>query len=566
MTQPDISTTQDTPDLVPVLSEDLAPTSASIQASEASQEASPSDEDEGGEDGEEEGEGAEGSDVGDAAAVASGEPGAKKRKRRRRKKKKPADGTTAEGAPSGMEDGSPAEFERTPFRAGEEVFGKVLQIGDDAIWVDIASKAIGLFDRRGVAEGDLPREGDQFIATVASVGYRGGMIMLARAGAPTLEETKLRLEAASKDGTLIEGFVTGLIKGGVEVDLDGLRAFAPASHMDLKGGSLSPLLGRRLEFAVTQFAKNGRDVVVSRKKLLELEQNIQRAASLSKIQVDGVYKAIVRKVVSWGVFVALPDADNVEGLIPLDETAHDRHAKLQDLFPPRAEIEVKVIKMDDRGKLWLSRKACVADPWGPVREKYTPGSRHKAKVVRVQAFGVFVELEPGIDALCHLADLSIKPIKAPTDVVKVDEEYDWIIAHCDAETKRISVHPAPPEGEERQRIQLHKAIKGVVVQTVEGGVVIRLTGVTGRNARAFLAGMQTGLPKGADLRKAFPIGKEIEAKVIDCDLRRGETKLSIRALHSDTEKQAFQAYRAEVKREAKFGTLGDLFGNIELKK
>lgn len=492
--------------------------------------------------GEDEQADAEGGDAGNAAGAAAG-GGGEKRKRRK-----------GHGPPPS------AARERPAFSIGEEVFGRVYRVTPDAIWIDIAGKATGLFDRRELVD-EPPAEGDQFIATVASTGVRGGMLLLSRAPAQ-LDEARASLEAASKSGEPVVGFVTGAVKGGLEVDLGGLRAFAPASHVDLRhGADLSYLVGQRLDFIVTQYAKKGRDIVVSRKKMLEEDSHRARAEAMSKIEPGSIHKGIVRKIVAWGVFVTLPDAGGAEGLIHMTEASHDRGARLGDLFKPGAEIEVKVIRVDEKGKLWLSRKAVTADPWDAVKEKYAVGSRHKGKIARLQPFGAFIELEPGIDGLCHTADLSQKPIQHPQEVVKVGDEIEVIVASCDSAAHKIGLHPAPPSGEEsepRQRVQQGKMLKVAVTQVTEGGLVVRVLGVTGRSSRAFIPAGHTGTQRGTDLRKEFPIDTRLEAKVIEVDPRRGEAKLSIRALKEDAEKQAYQQYRAGVAREAKFGTFADL--------
>jgi small subunit ribosomal protein S1 len=182
-------------------------------------------------------------------------------------------------------------------------------------------------------------------------------------------------------------------------------------------------------------------------------------------------------------------------------------------------------------------------------------------VARLQPFGAFIELEPGIDGLIHTGDLSLKLISHPSDVVKVGEELDVVVASCDSGSHKIGLHPAPPAGEEnepRQKLAPHKAVNVVVHQITEGGLVVRVLGMTGRQSRAFIPAGHTGTQRGTDLRKQFPIGTKLEAKVIEIDPRRGEAKLSIRALKEDAEKQAFQQYRAGVAREAKFGTFADL--------
>jgi small subunit ribosomal protein S1 len=269
----------------------------------------------------------------------------------------------------------------------------------------------------------------------------------------------------------------------------------------------------------------------------------------------------VRKVVPYGVFVALTDAGGVEGLVHMSEASHERGGRLEDLFKQGEEIEVKVLRVDDKGKLWLSRKAAIADPWDAVKEKYAVGSRHKGKIARLQPFGAFIELEPGIDGLCHTADLSMKPIQHPSDVVKVGDEIEVVVASCESSSRRIALHPAPPADEAdepRQKVAPHRTVKAIVAQVIEGGLIVRILGVTGRASRAFIPAGHTATQRGTDLRKEFPVGTRLEAKVLDVDPRRGEAKLSIRAMKEDAEKQAYQQYRAGVAREAKFGTFADL--------
>ncbi|EYF05865.1 S1 RNA-binding domain-containing protein [Chondromyces apiculatus] len=497
---------------------------------------------EDGESSQESGDGGDG-DGGDGGEGSEAQGGGEKQKRR-----------PGKGQP-------PQLRERPAFSIGEEVFGRVSRVTEHAVWIDIAGKATGLFDRRELMDDEPPAEGDQFIATVASTGMRGGMLVLSRSTA-SLDETRTRIEAASSSGDLVSGFVTGVVKGGLEVDLGGLRAFAPASHVDLHhGADLNYLVGQRLDFTVTQYAKKGRDIVVSRRHVLEEENRKARVAALSSIEPGSVHKGIVRKVVAWGVFVALPDAGNVEGLVHLTEASHDRGAKLTEIFRPGSEIEVKILRIDEKGKLWLSRKATTVDPWEAAKEKYAVGSRHKGRVARLQPFGAFIELESGIDGLIHTADLSMKPIQHPGEVVKVGDEIEVTVSNCDPAGRRIGLHPALAEGdasEPRQRVQQGRSVKVAVMQATEAGLIVRVLGVTGRAARGFIPAGHTGTQRGTDLRKEFPVDMQFDAKVIEVDPRRGEAKLSIRALKEDTERQAYQQYRAGVAREAKFGTFADL--------
>jgi small subunit ribosomal protein S1 len=407
----------------------------------------------------------------------------------------------------------------------------------------------------------LPRvilePGAPFVGVVHNDGGRGGCVVLTH-HPKRVRRAKPVVSAAFRDKTLVFGIVTGVIKGGVEVDIDGLRAFAPASHMDLRhGADLSDLVGKRMAFSVAQYGKRGRDVVVSRRSMLEAEAKALREEALSKIEIGAVVDGIVRTVVQFGAFV---DVGGVEGLVPLSEMSHNRGDQPKDVFKVGETVPVKILRLDEKGKLWLSRRAAVPDPWAHVAEKYKAGTKHTGKVARLQPFGVFVELESAVDGLIHLVDLSQTRIEHPNEVVKVGDEIEVVVAHVDAHNHRIALHPAPTgeaANEEPQRIAPQKIVKVVVTLVEAGGINVRIKGATGRSARAFISGAGTGTPKGADLRKLFPIGKELEAKVLEVDPQRG-IKLSIKAVSEDNERNAFQAYRAQVKREAKFGTLADL--------
>ena len=488
----------------------------------------------------------------------SGSPPADATKNPSRSKRPPAKGKK----PKKPREGAPHQRERTAFHVGEEVFGRVTSVTEHAIMVDLSGKALAIFDRHELAEDDLvPEVGDRFVAHVHGDGSRGGLVVLTRKPLRE-EETKPRIEAAATSGEPISGLVTGTVKGGIEVDVDGLRAFAPGSHVELRpGADLAHLIGRRLEFTVAQYAKRGRDVVVSRKSYIEAEAKEQRKASLGKLEIGAVVKGIVRSVVQYGAFIAIPSADDVEGLVHMTEASHDRNAKLTDVFRPGEEIDVKVLRVDDKGKLWLSHRAAVLDPWQEAMKTYSQGTRHKGKVMRLLPFGAFIELAPGVEGLLHTADLSYKRIEHPNEILKEQQEIDVVVADLDKSSHKIGLHLAPPEGEEaeaRQKIVPHKVVKVAVVAAESAGLVVRVLGVTGRQGRGFIPAGHTGTERGTDLRKHFPAGMRLEAKVIEIDPRRGEAKLSLRAFKEDNEKAAYNEYRASVAKASKFGTLGDL--------
>ena len=406
--------------------------------------------------------------------------------------------------------------------------------------------------------------GADFIGIVHNDGGRGGLVVLTR-HPKRVQRAKLVVGGAFKEKGEILGLVTGVIKGGVEVDVDGLRAFAPGSHMDLRlGVDLHPLVGKRLPFLVTQYAKRGKDVVLSRKPFLEAEAKLHRQEALKSLKVGTIVEGTVRSVVTFGAFL---DIGGVEGLVPLAEMSHNRGDGPHDVFKVGEKTPVKILNIDDRGKVWLSRRAATPDPWIEVAKKYAIGTKIKGKVVRLQPFGAFVELEPGIDGLIHTADLSMKRIEHPNEVVKEGEEIDVVVVHLEIGNHKIGLHPAPTgeaADETPQRVILHKPVKVMVVGYEPNGLIVRILGATGRNARGFISAAATGTPRGTDLRREFPMNKAMEAKVTELDPRRGELKLSVKALSEDTERSAYRQYREQVTRTAKFGTFADLLKkNVE---
>jgi small subunit ribosomal protein S1 len=400
--------------------------------------------------------------------------------------------------------------------------------------------------------------GANFVGVVHNDGGRGGNVVLTRHPRRG-RAIKSAVAAALREKTTVNGLITGAIKGGVEVDIEGLRAFAPASHVSLRmGADLRPLVGKRMPFHVTQYAKRGRDIVLSRRTMLETEDRTQREEALKRVVVGSVVEGVVRSVVQFGAFI---DIGGIEGLVPLTEMSHNRGDAPGDVFTVGGTTEVQVQRIDVKGKIWLSRKATLPDPWAAVAEKYAEGTRHKGKVARLQPFGAFVELEPGIDGLVHAQDLSTKRIDHPSEVVKVGDELDVVVAHVDAMAHKIALHPVPEgaiEGEPIQKVAPHKIVKVQVVQIDPGGLQVRILGATGRHARGFITAAGTGTARGTDLRKHFPVGHQLDAKIVEIDPKRGEVKLSVKAMTESAERDAYKAYKQTVKETAKFGTLGDL--------
>jgi small subunit ribosomal protein S1 len=486
----------------------------------------------------------EGEASGDAA---SGDAPAKKKKRRR--KKKP--------------DGHHHASERAPFHVGEEVFGKVTAVLDTAVMIDLSGKALAIFDRGEMAEDDLvPAVDDRFVAKVLCDGARGGLVVLTRKPLRE-EESKPKVEQAAKDGTLVLGLVTGVIKGGVEVLIEGLRAFAPASGMDLhpRAANFVNLVGQRLDFKVSTYEKHGQDVVVTRRPMLEKEAHERRKRARELLQEGMDMQGVVRTVVEWGAFVALPAAEYLEGLVHVSELSHNPRDRVTDLLKPGQKLDVRIQKIDEKGKIWLSRKALVEDPFAKLTEHLKPGSIVEGTVTRVEDFGAFIQIADGYEGLCHVSDMGVTRIEDARKVMQPGQVVRVLVHHIDPKDRRVALHPAPTpeqEAEERQKVVRGQKLKVEVVKIEQTGLTVRILGTTGRHARGFLPAGQTGTPRGAELRKHFTQGSVIEVLVSEIDPKRREPKLSVTKLAQEEERKAHKDYQSKMRKESNFGTLGDL--------
>jgi len=506
------------------------------------------DSDDGSEDGTDDGD-TDAHDEGAAAGdAAPGDAPAKKKKKRRRKKKP---------------DGHHHASERAPFHVGEEVFGKVTAVLDTAVMIDLSGKALAIFDRGEMAEDDLvPAVDDRFVAKVLCDGARGGLVVLTRKPLRE-EESKPKVEQAAKDGTLVMGLVTGVIKGGVEVLIDGLRAFAPASGMDLhpRAANFVNLVGQRLDFKVSTYEKHGQDVVVTRRPMLEKEAHERRKRARELLQEGMDMQGLVRTVVEWGAFVALPAAEYLEGLVHISELSHNPRDRVADLLKPGQKIDVRIQKIDEKGKIWLSRKALVEDPFAKLTEHLKPGAVVEGTVTRVEDFGAFIQIADGYEGLCHVSDMGVTRIEDARKVMQPGQVVRVLVHHIDPKDRRVALHPAPTpeqEAEERQKVVRGQKLKVEVVKIEQAGLTVRILGATGRHARGFLPAGQTGTPRGAELRKHFTQGSILEVLVSEIDPKRREPKLSVTKLAQEEERKAHKEYQTKMRKESNFGTLGDL--------
>src|SRR5205085_311058 len=229
------------------------------------------------------------------------------------------------------------------------------------------------------------------------------------------------------------------IKGGVVVDLMGVDAFLPGSQIALRRvPNIDELLGQSFEFKIIKLNKRRRNIVVSRRVLLEAERKTKRDVLMKELQVGQVRKGIVKNITDFGAFI---DLGGVDGLLHITDMSWGRISHPSELVAIGAELEVKVLDIDwTRERISLGLKQLQSYPWKDVADKYPVGTRISGKVRNLTSFGAFVEIEPGIDGLIHISDMSwTKRVQHPSEVVKKGDTVDVVILNIDSENKRISL-------------------------------------------------------------------------------------------------------------------------------
>ncbi|MCC6528133.1 MAG: S1 RNA-binding domain-containing protein [Polyangiaceae bacterium] len=450
---------------------------------------------------------------------------------------------------------------RRTLRVGDRLEAVVVKVGRDTVFVELDGKQQAFLDANELRgpDGTLTvAEGDRVSAHVVEVDDEEGVVRLGRSLGKG--GSVAALEQAKAAGLALEGKVTGVNKGGLEVDFSGTRAFCPISQADdhfMEDPSV--LIGQTLRFLVSEVRDGGKNVVVSRRALLQREASESAERVMSAIVPGAVMKGKVTAVRDFGAFV---DLGGIEGLLPRSEIGFDRSVAVAEALKPGDAVEVlvrevKEIEPTRRGaptrKITLSLKALMADPWAEL--DLAEGRVVLGKVVRVTEFGRFVRIAAGVEGLLHVSELGSK--------VKADEgdELTVVVKKIDRDTKKISLVPAPDGAAVGTTVTSQVPVVGAVVRgAVERhetyGLFLQVEGTKGRAGRGLVPNAELGVPRGTDLRKAFPVGTVVAAKVLETG--DGKLRLSIKGALDAEERAEFEAARGRQIVPSSLGTFADL--------
>ncbi|HEX4522621.1 MAG TPA: 30S ribosomal protein S1 [Casimicrobiaceae bacterium] len=342
------------------------------------------------------------------------------------------------------------------------------------------------------------------------------------------------LEAAMEQGTIVSGVVSGKVKGGLTVMVNGIRAFLPGSLVDIRPvKDTSPYEFKTLEFKVIKLDRKRNNVVVSRRAVLEASLGAEREELLKTLQEGAIVKGIVKNITDYGAFV---DLGGIDGLLHITDLAWRRVKHPSEVLAVGDEVTAKVLKFDqEKNRVSLGMKQLGEDPWVGLSRRYPPGTRLFGKVTNLTDYGAFVEIEQGIEGLVHVSEMdwTNKNIH-PTKVVQLGDEVEVMILEIDEERRRISLgmKQCMPNPWEEFSINHKKGdkVKGLIKSITDFGVFIGLPGgIDGLVHLSDLSWSATGEAAVRDYKK----GQEVEAVVLAIDVERERISLGIKQLDGD---------------------------------
>ena len=382
------------------------------------------------------------------------------------------------------------------------------------------------------------------------------------------------LRDAQQNQIPVDGRVAAVNKGGFEIDLSGLRAFCPISQIDLQYCEKpEEHIGARYQFRIMELQERGKNIVVSRRVLLEEEQEKKAKETLAKLKIDVEMEGKITKLTEFGAFV---DLGGVEGMVHVSEISHARINRPSDVLSPGQTVRVKVLKMDadknGRQRIGLSIKALEPDSWDKgigIQE----GEILRGKVSRLTDFGAFVEVAPGVDGLVHISEISYERLSHPSALLHEGEMVDVLVTGIDPNARRIALSikeamikkqmGGEEEGSERPRLEAGQILKGIVEDSKPYGLFVRLPQL-GTKVRGLLPMEELKGSEKGEVKKRFPRGKEIRVEIIAVD-DKGKIRLSQKVMEEREDRQEFEKFIQKEKKNGDFGTFGDLFKNLKLK-
>jgi small subunit ribosomal protein S1 len=433
-----------------------------------------------------------------------------------------------------------------PLEEGQILKGTVIDITPDHVTVDVGYKSEGQIPIREFLRRDKKVDveiGDRIEVLLEKIESEEGLLVLSKEKADKLTIWR-DISRSCREGEVMEGEIVAKVKGGLSVELGGVVAFLPGSQIDLKPvRDLDALIGSRLLFKVIKFNRKRNNIVLSRRILLEEERKQQREETLKHLQEGEVIEGTVKNLTDYGAFV---DLGGIDGLLHITDIAWGRIGHPSEKLSVGDRIKVKVLHFDrEKEKVALGLKQILPDPWESVAEHYPTASRVRGKVVSLTDYGVFVELEEGVEGLVHVSEMTwAKKMKHPSKVVHVGDEVEAVVLDCDPMKRRISLgmkqtEPNPWDVIE-QKYPVGTRVTGRVKTVTDFGIFIGFEENVDGLVHVSEMSWTKKIKHPTELYKK---GQEVEAVVLNIDRRNERFSLGIKQLTPDPWKEVGRRYR-----------------------
>jgi small subunit ribosomal protein S1 len=447
-----------------------------------------------------------------------------------------------------------SQFEQTHHARGETLEGTVVSVTPDGVFVDVGRKMDGVLP---LDPAQKLKPGDKLLVSIRGRDEQG-TYLLSTVKVETPRDWS-GLEAAFASKRIIGGTVLEVVKGGLRVDV-GVRAFMPASRSGAREqADLEKLVGQEIECRITRLDTTSEDVVVDRRVVLEERERAAKEESFGRLQEGQILRGTVRSVTDFGAFV---DLGGLDGLLHVSDMAYSRSVKPSDIVSPGDSIDVKILKIQrESRKISLGLKQLAEDPWTRAAEKFPQGERVKGRVSRVADFGAFVELEPGIEGLIHVSEMSwtTKKNLRPADIVKVGDSVEVVVLGVNTGERRIALGLkqalGDPWEEAVKKYPVGSAVEAPVTSLAKFGAFVDL----GEGIEGMIHIGDISREKRLNHpNEVLKVGQKVKAQVLEADRERRRIRLGIKQL----EPTSIDEYIAEHKAgDVVSGRLAEVSGN-----
>ena len=454
------------------------------------------------------------------------------------------------------------------FKEGSIVKGTILEIRPREVLVDIGYKsegAIAAHEFDDIADLEV---GDEVEVLICRLENDEGMVILSKERAAAKQNWE-KIVKVFEEGGLIKGKVKAVVKGGLLVNV-GVEAFLPGSQIDvIPPKDLTQFVGNTYDFKIVKLNDDRRNVVLSRREIIEAERSEKRGAFMGSKKPGDIVKGIVKNITDFGAFV---DLDGMDGLLHITDITWGRLNHPSEVLKVGMELDVVILEINkDKERVSLGLKQNLKNPWDKIEERFAVGAKVKGKVTNLMPYGAFIELEEGVEGLIHVSELSwTKRIARPSDVLVMGQEIEAIVLGVNKDEQKISLGvrqmETNPWDEMEHKYPIGKTVKGVVRNMTAYGAFVELEeGVDGMVHVSDMSWTRKINHPSEVLKK----GDEVEAVVIDIDKNAQRISLGVKQMEDDPWKDIEQRFKigdkvtGKVGKIAAFGAFVELEGGID---